>query len=52
MELYACGFNAWNQVSFSDGNEEELNDLHEFQCVLRDGQIEILRAAFTSTLGK
>ncbi|KLU89679.1 hypothetical protein MAPG_08649 [Magnaporthiopsis poae ATCC 64411] len=42
MELYAAGFNAWNQLCFQEpppppSGDEEPDDLHEFTCVLADG---------------
>ncbi|KAL8366051.1 hypothetical protein RB595_004707 [Gaeumannomyces hyphopodioides] len=41
MELYAAGFNAWNQLCFQGSppppsGDEEPDDLHTFSCVLVD----------------
>jgi hypothetical protein len=52
MELYACGFNAWNQLLFDDTLEEEPQDLWLFQKALKQDVIDICRADFSSTLGK
>jgi hypothetical protein len=53
MEVYACGFNAWNQLVFSHHlHEEEPHDTFEFKCILKDEKIEILRAGLSSTLSR
>jgi hypothetical protein len=51
MELWACGFNAWGQLSFEDVVEEEPRDFHSFKCILKDKNIEILRTTLSQTLG-
>jgi hypothetical protein len=52
MKLYACGFNAWNQLRFGGTVVEEPYDLWHFEKVLEDKVIENWRAGFSSTLGK
>lgn len=52
MELYACGFNAWNQLRFDSSQAEEPYDMWQFEKVLEDERIEIWRAGFSSTLGE
>jgi hypothetical protein len=52
MELYACGFNAWNQLRFDDEYEEEPYDLWQFENVLKNERLDVWRADFSSTLGK
>ena len=56
MELFACGFNAWNQLLFDNGpnsvHEDEPYDFMEFQCVIKDQNIQVLRAGFSATLGQ
>jgi hypothetical protein len=51
-KLYACGFNAWNQLRFGGNSVEEPYDLWHFEKVLEDKVIEIWRAGFSSTFGK
>jgi hypothetical protein len=51
MELYASGFNAWNQLRFDRNSVEEPYDLWQFEKVLGDEVIEIWRAGLSSTLG-
>ncbi len=52
MELYATGFNAWNQLLFGEDLEDEPHDLYEFHCVLKDKNIRVLRTGLSSTLGE
>ena len=52
MELYACGFNAWNQLLFDDALEEEPHDMWLFQKALKQEIIDICRVDISSTLGK
>ena len=52
MELYACGFNAWNQLRFGGNLVEEPYDLWHFERVLKDKIVEIRKVGFSSTLGK
>jgi hypothetical protein len=51
IELYASGFNAWNQLRFDSDLVEEPYDLWRFEKVLEDEVIEIWRVGFSSTLG-
>lgn len=59
MEVHAAGFNAWNQLRFqeppppSSGNEEP-EDLHEFACVLADGDhiLGDVASSLSYTLGE
>ena len=54
MELYAAGFNAWNQLHFDDSltrHEEEPDDVSRFTCVLRDEVIHTPRALLSCTIG-
>ena len=55
MELYASGFNAWNQLCFdstvSDGDTEP-KDLSSFTCVLEDALIERPDARQSFTIGE
>ena len=50
MELYAAGFNAWNQLNFQERQPAEPNDLHVFECVLKADKISV-RAYLTCTVG-
>lgn len=53
MELYASGFNAWNQLIFkSPASHDEPEDLHKFTCVLTGNAIEYPRAYLSHTTGK
>jgi hypothetical protein len=52
LQLYACGFNAWNQLRFDGSHEEEPHDIWQFKKVLKDERIDVLRADFSSTLGE
>ena len=52
MELWASGFNAWNQLSFDRDLPAEPRDLSEFTCVLKGARIEVLRTSLSATLGK
>ncbi len=54
MELYAAGFNAWNQLRL-DGNRTgaEPDDVFAFTCVLRDAaSITDLRPRLSYTVGE
>lgn len=54
MELYATGFNAWNQLDFGEndpGRNDEPNDLRAFTCILRDRVIRNVEAFLTYTSG-
>jgi len=52
MELWATGFNAWSQLQF-DGelHTAQPRDLQSFESVLKDEEIEVLRASLSATLG-
>lgn len=51
MELYTCGFNAWNQLVFEeDGTEEEPDDLFHFQRILSGNDIQLLHATLSATV--
>ncbi|KAL3422425.1 hypothetical protein PVAG01_06581 [Phlyctema vagabunda] len=50
MELWACGFNAWNQLQFEGRLPAQPQDLHAFQCILRDDDITILKTSLSATL--
>ena len=52
MELWASGFNAWNQLRFDKDLPAEPQDLSELTCVLKDVRIEVLRTSLSATLGK
>ena len=55
MELYATGFNAWNQLRFDRGadSSEEPDDVSSFTCVLRDDEgIDFVQPFFSYTLGE
>ena len=55
MELYATGFNAWNQLRFDSapmGEDEEPDDVFRLTCVLRDESISGLRAFLSYTRGE
>jgi hypothetical protein len=52
MELYACGFNAWNQLHIDGNDPDEPYDLLEFKSVFTDPEITVLRAGLSSTLRK
>ena len=52
MELFATGFNAWNQLSFSQDNlPEEPDDLYGFTKVLSAATIERPVSRLTYTIG-
>jgi len=53
MELWATGFNAWNQLQ-DDGGDLTSNpeDIHEFKCILQDEVLDVLRTSLSSILGK
>lgn len=52
MELWACGFNAWNQLQFEGDLPEEPEDVLIFKRVLRaEGSIDILETSFSACLG-
>ncbi|KEY72721.1 hypothetical protein S7711_02509 [Stachybotrys chartarum IBT 7711] len=51
MDLYAAGFNAWNQLDFSGSNtEEEPDDYSTFTKIIQGGHIEppVARLSYTS----
>lgn len=52
MELWASGFNAWNQLQFDGSRVAEPRDLKEFECLLRDTHIGILRTTLSAVLGR
>ena len=67
MQLWACGFNAWGQLHFANEDGESPNsdgkpsvesryrcpkDLDEFECVLVDSDIEVLKTSPSATLGE
>ena len=52
MELWASGFNAWNQLQFDGDVVAQPRDLHDFTPVLRGEKIEVLRTSLSATLGK
>jgi len=55
MELYATGFNAWNQLRVADpltGWDDEPDDMFRFTCVFADEAIRDVRPALTYTRGK
>ena len=55
MELYAAGFNAWNQLRFdstaNDEDDSEPEDTSSFTCVLEDAHIERPRSWLSFTIG-
>jgi hypothetical protein len=54
MELYATGFNAWNQLEFRKTDtcsNNEPTDLRAFTCVLTDGELRNVEAFLTYTSG-
>jgi hypothetical protein len=51
MELWASGFNAWNQLQFDGELPAQPRDLTEFTCVLKDNRVDVLRASLSATLG-
>ncbi|KAF7953013.1 hypothetical protein EAE96_006235 [Botrytis aclada] len=51
MELWACGFNAWNQLQFEGDLPDEPEDILTFKRVLRaEGSIDILETSFSACL--
>ncbi|KAB8290227.1 hypothetical protein EYC80_011096 [Monilinia laxa] len=51
MELWACGFNAWNQLQFEDDLSDEPKDLFTFKRVLTSkGSIRIVGTSFSACL--
>jgi hypothetical protein len=51
MELYATGFNAWNNVRFHNSDHAEPDDIFHFTCVLRDENISGLKSFLSYTVG-
>lgn len=53
MELYASGFNAWDQLQFqATESHAEPDDLHEFTCVLKGDTIDRPRPSLSYTTGR
>jgi hypothetical protein len=54
MDMYAAGFNAWNQLSFEPrpGDNDEPQDFSAFTKVLTDDHLERPRAGLHYTLGE
>jgi len=52
MELWACGFNAWGQLSFQETPFEDTRDLNAFQCILEEETIEVVRSSVSAILGE
>lgn len=54
MELWVTGLNAWNQLNCENQGDHTSNpeDLHDFQCVLKDENIDVLRTSVSSLLSK
>ncbi|ORY56116.1 regulator of chromosome condensation 1/beta-lactamase-inhibitor protein II [Pseudomassariella vexata] len=56
MELYATGFNAWNQLRFggpdASPESQDPDDLHGFKLVLRNSSFEPPHASLSCTLVK
>ncbi|KAF7874035.1 hypothetical protein EAF04_002707 [Stromatinia cepivora] len=51
MELWACGFNAWNQLQFEGDLPDEPEDVFAFQRVLKaKGSIKIIGTSFSACL--
>lgn len=52
MELWACGFNAWNQLQFEGDLPDESEDIYTFKRVLTvKGSIQIIGTSFSACLG-
>jgi hypothetical protein len=52
MELYATGFNAWDQLQFNSAeSEKEPDDISSFTCVLQDDHINCIHAFLSYTRG-
>ena len=55
MQLWATGFNAWNQLNFERDAEDFLgnpDDIPVFKPILIDEHIEVVRTSLSSVLGK
>ncbi|CAD6442525.1 3a800312-28ac-4f89-b76f-8c28b81778ec [Sclerotinia trifoliorum] len=51
MELWACGFNAWNQLQFDGDLPDEPEDVFTFKRVLKaKGSIKIIGTSFSACL--
>ncbi|KAJ8062529.1 hypothetical protein OCU04_009057 [Sclerotinia nivalis] len=51
MELWACGFNAWNQLQFDGDLPDEPEDVFTFKQVLKaKGSIKIIGTSFSACL--
>ncbi|KAG4031667.1 hypothetical protein MFRU_008g00320 [Monilinia fructicola] len=51
MELWACGFNAWNQLQFEGDLSDEPKDLFTFKRVLTSkGSLRIIGTSFSACL--
>jgi hypothetical protein len=54
MQLWATGFNAWNQLNFEQDAKDfssDPDDVHKFKPLLTDDHIEILNSSLSSVLG-
>lgn len=52
MELWACGFNAWNQLHFEGVLSDEPEDVFTFKRVLTSKRgIRIIETSFSACLG-
>ena len=52
MQLYATGFNGWNQLRFDDSGPEEPEDISHFTCVLQDDALSDLEPYLSHTLSE
>lgn len=51
MELFAAGFNAWNQLDFSRDPPDEPSDLASFVCLVQGASIRAVMSHLSCTVG-
>jgi len=55
MQLWATGFNAWDQLNFQKDTEDSSSsplDVYGFKPILADEYIDVLRMSISSILSK
>lgn len=52
MELWATGFNAWNQLQDDGDLTSNPEDVYVFKCILQDELVDVVRTSVSATLSK